>query len=125
MQQVPRPCALIANGFGYTRGDWEKVVGSMVALPQADRARPSLDYLATNFPEKNRPKSVIVPGKAQVSIQGMDGAVARLAAARSARDRRRRDLVDRQWANVLGRVDPKTGEMKEFPLKTPGPARTA
>ena len=25
-----------------------------------------------------------------------------------------------QWANVLGRVDPKTGDLKEFPLKTPG-----
>ena len=24
-----------------------------------------------------------------------------------------------QWSNVLGRVDPKTGAMKEFPLKTP------
>ena len=28
---------LMTNGFGYTRADWEKVVGSMVALPQPDR----------------------------------------------------------------------------------------
>src|SRR4051812_48936950 len=54
--------ALVANGFGYTRADWDKVVGSMVALPQPDRDTV-IGYLATHFPEKNRPKSVIVPGK--------------------------------------------------------------
>src|SRR6188508_854949 len=57
--------ALITGGFGYTRADWEKVVGSMVAIPQPDRD-VALAYLATHFPEKGRPKSVIVPGKVQV-----------------------------------------------------------
>jgi cytochrome c5 len=56
---------LITNGFGYTRADWDKVVGSMVAIPQPDRDAV-IGYLAANFPEKNRPKSVIVPGKVQV-----------------------------------------------------------
>src|SRR5690348_11057464 len=28
---------LVVNGFGYTRADWEKVIGSMVAIPQPDR----------------------------------------------------------------------------------------
>jgi len=111
--------ALLTGGFGYTRADWEKVVGSMVALPQGDR-ETVLTYLATNFPEKNRPKSVIVPGKAQVSFKEWivptlgsrphdplatpDGAI----------------WWTGQWANVLGRVDPRNGDLKEFPLKTAG-----
>src|SRR4051812_2288578 len=60
--------ALITGGFGYTRADWEKVVGSMVALPQPDRDTV-IGYLATHFPEKNRPKSIIVPGTVQVSFK--------------------------------------------------------
>lgn len=111
--------ALVTNGFGYTRADWDKVVGSMVALPRADHDA-IIAYLGTHFPEKNRPKSVIVPGKVQVSFKEWivpslgsrphdplatdDGAI----------------WWTGQWANVLGRVDPKSGDLKEFPLKTPG-----
>src|ERR1044071_10096945 len=49
---------LITNGFGYSRGDWEKVIGSMVAIPQPDRDTV-LAYPATPVPQKGRPKSRI------------------------------------------------------------------
>ena len=44
----------------------------------------------------------------------MERAHARLAPARSAGGSRRIDLVHRAMANVLGRLDPKTGEIKEY-----------
>jgi virginiamycin B lyase len=124
-EQVQATCSkchslgLIVNGFGYSRGDWEKVVGSMVAIPQPDR-EAVLTYLSTHFPEKGRPKSVIVPGKTQISFK--EWVVPSLGS-------RPHDPLATpdgaiwwtgQWANVLGRVDPKSGDLKEFPLKTPG-----
>ena len=111
--------ALIANGFGYTRADWDKVIGSMVAMPPADR-ETVLGYLATHFPERNRPKSVIVPGTVQVSFKEW------IVPSLGSRPHDPLSTPDGaiwwtgQWANVLGRVDPRNGDIKEFLLKTPG-----
>ena len=51
--------------------------------------------------------------------QAVGCADARLAPARPARHQGRRDLVDRAVSNVLGRIDPKTGAIREYTLKTP------
>ena len=73
-------------------------------------------YLAKNFPERPRPAAVIIPGSAKVTIKEWivptpgsrphdplataDGAI----------------WYTGQFANVLGRLDPKTGRIKEYPL---------
>jgi len=44
---------------------------------------------------------------------------ARIAAARSAGLSRRHHLLGGMWGNVIGHVDPKTGALKEIPIKTP------
>jgi len=109
---------LVVNSGGYTREGWETLYSSMVAAPAADRAVLS-DYLGKNFPEKPRPPAVLIPGSASVSIK--EWVVPSLGS-------RPHDPIATpdgaiwwtgQWANVLGRLDPKTGAMKEFPLKTP------
>ena len=41
----------ITNSFGFTREEWPRLFGSMVALPK-DQADTIADYLAKNFPEK-------------------------------------------------------------------------
>jgi virginiamycin B lyase len=111
--------ALITGGFGYARADWDKVIGSMVALPAADHAA-IVSYLAAHFPEKNRPKPVLVPGPVQVSFKEW------IAPSLGSRPHDPLATADGaiwwtgMWANVLGRVDPKSGDLKEFPLKTPG-----
>ena len=110
--------SMITNSWGNTREGWEQLFGTMVALP-ADRSRAIADYLAKNFPEKPQPKAVVIPGPAKVSIK--EWVVPSLGS------RPHDPLAARdgslwwtgQWANVLGRLDPKTGQMKEFPLKTP------
>ncbi len=109
---------LVVNSGGGTREDWEKLFTSMVEPPPADRAIIA-DYLAKNFPEKPRPKAVLIPGSASVSIKEW------VAPTLGSRPHDPLATPDGSiwwtgmWANVLGRLDPKTGAMKEFPLKTP------
>lgn len=108
----------VANSWGHSTAEWEQVFGSMVALPP-ERRRVIAEYLGAHFPEKPQPKAVLIPGPAQVSIQ--EWLVPSLGS-------RPHDPLwshdgsiwwTGQWANVLGRLDPKSGRMKEFPLRTP------
>ncbi len=110
---------LIASSGGFTKQGWEELIGTMVPLPPAQRSEVS-DYLAQHFPEQPRPKPVVLHGNVQVTIRewnapslgsrphdpepGPDGSI----------------WWTGMFANVLGRVNPKTGEIKEFALTTPG-----
>jgi virginiamycin B lyase len=77
------------------------------------------DYLIKNFPERSRPPAAIIDGPVKADIRMWD--VPTLGS-------RPHDPLAAsdgslwwtgQWANVLGRLDIKSGAMKEFPLKTP------
>jgi len=110
---------LIANSGGYTRQGWEELFATMVALPPAEKTEIA-EYLAKNFPEQPRPKPVVIPGAVRVTMRewnapslgsrphdpepGPDGSIWRTG----------------MFANVIGRVNPKTGDLKEYPLKTAG-----
>lgn len=104
---------------GYSAQDWRNNVDMMVnvgsALPK-DEVAEVVAYLARNFPEKPKPPAVLIPGSAKVSIEEWvvptpgsrphdplatpDGAI----------------WYTGQFANVLGRLDPKTHQIKEYPL---------
>jgi len=108
----------VANSWGYSREAWETLYGSMVEVPRDQRAVLS-DYLAKNYPEKPRPGAVVIPGNVTINIK--EWVVPSLGS-------RPHDPLATpdgaiwwtgQWANVLGRLDPKTGAMKEYPLQTP------
>jgi virginiamycin B lyase len=108
-------------GGGYTARGWGTVMRMMsnqgLNLSSEQLAEVS-DYLVKNYPEKPRPAGVLVTGPIQVSIKAWqvptpgsrphdplattDGAL----------------WYSGQMANVLGRLDPKTGQFKEYPLKT-------
>jgi len=110
---------LIASSGGFTKQGWDDLVGTMVQLPN-DQKAPVAEYLAKNFPEQPRPPAVVVPGPVRISIKewnvpslgsrphdpepGPDGTI----------------WWTGMFANVLGRFDPKTGEFKEYPAKTSG-----
>jgi virginiamycin B lyase len=110
---------LIANSGGFTRQGWEELVGTMVQLPN-DQKAPVAEYLAKSFPEQPRPPAVVIPGPVSVTIKewnvptlgsrphdpepGPDGTI----------------WWTGMFANVLGRFDPRTGEFKEYPAKTAG-----
>jgi len=112
------PLSNITNSRGYTRQGWDDLTKGMIALP-AGLKDPVLEYLGTQFPRKPGPEPAVVPGATTVSIrEWMVPTLGQrphdpLAAADGS------IWWTGQWANVLGRLDPKTGEMKEFPLKTP------
>src|SRR6266498_2230042 len=107
---------------GYTQEGWRNSIHMMLnvgaTLPQ-DEIEPVSQYLAKHFPERPKPDAVVIPWSVQVAIKewvvptpgsrphdplaAPDGAI----------------WYTGQFANVLGRLDPQTGQMTEYPLKTP------
>ena len=106
---------LIANSPGYTREGWEELSSSMVALP-SNQADVIAGYLATHFPVRPVPEAVVIPGPVDVSITEW------LAPTLGSRPHDPLAAADGsiwwtgQFASKLGRVDPTTGAMREFPL---------
>jgi virginiamycin B lyase len=105
----------VTNSAGYTREGWNALVSTMIALPK-DQADVVDGYLATHFPPKNARQPRIVPGDISVKITEW---IAPTPGQRS------RDPIEApdgsiwwtgMYGNLVGRLDPKTGEMKEFPL---------
>jgi virginiamycin B lyase len=108
-------------GSGYDAAGWKTVMRMMTnhGVPVApDQVGPMTDYLAKTYPVKGRPDAVIVPGPVKVSMKAWQAATpgARPHDPMAAKDGSL--WYTGQMANVLGRVDPKTGKVKEYPLKT-------
>ena len=110
---------LIANSGGYTRQGWEELFGTMVLLPNDQKAQVA-EYLAKNFPEQPRPSAVVIPGPVNISIK--EWSVPTLGSRPHDPEPGPGGTIwwTGMFANVLGRFDPKTGEFKEYPAKTPG-----
>src|SRR3989304_2163604 len=122
-QMVQTLCAgchnlnMITTGWGYDKKGWEEVIASMVTLPPETRETVT-SYLGQHFSAKTRPATVVVPGTARVQFK--EWVVPSLGS-------RPHDPLAASdgsvwwtgmWSNKLGRVDPKTGAIKEFALKT-------
>jgi len=108
-------------GNGYTPDGWQTVIDMMqnigAEIPP-DRKADVRDYLVANWPEKPKPKAVVIPGPVKIEFKSWpvptpgsrphdplatpDGAI----------------WWSGQSANKLGRLDPGTGEMKEFKLRS-------
>jgi virginiamycin B lyase len=109
-------------GAGYTAKGWRTVMRMMinqgVPIP-SDRLRVMTEYLIKNFPEKPKPAGVVVPGPAKVSMKQWQVPTpgSRPHDPLAARDGSL--WYTGQMANVLGRIDPRSGKIREYPLKTP------
>jgi len=108
--------------IGYTAEGWLTVVRMMqnFAAPVAAEDWPAVtSYLMKNFPERERPKAALLSGSARADIKIWD--------VPTQGSRPHDPLATRdgaiwwtgQLANKLGRLDPKTGAMREYVLKTP------
>lgn len=108
---------LIANSGGYSRQEWTDLFSTMVVLNDAQKSQIG-DYLAQHFPEKPRPKPVVLDGPARVNIR--EWTAPTLGSRPHDPEPGPNGTIwwTGMFANVLGRLDPKTGEMKEYPLKT-------
>ena len=106
---------LIVNSAGYTQDGWQELFDSMVELP-SEEVDVAAKYLAANFPVSPAPEAVVIPGSVEVSIREW------MAPSRGSRPHDPLAAADGsvwwtgQWSSKLGRVDPATGAIKEFPL---------
>ncbi len=108
-------------GTGYTAQGWDTVFRMMtnhgVAIAP-EQIGPMKAYLVKTYPVQGRPAAVVIPGAAKVSMKAWPAATpgSRPHDPMAARDGSL--WYTGQMANVLGRLDPKTGKVKEYPLKT-------
>src|SRR5450759_5110262 len=108
-------------GSGYTPEGWRTVLRMMAnqgAPVPADQVEPIREYLTKSFPEKGKPAGVVIPGPAKISFKAWQAPTpgSRPHDPLAARDGSL--WYTGQMANLLGRLDPKTGKIKEYPLKT-------
>ena len=111
----------VANSGGYDHQGWQLTVERMVT--DGAKVPPSqipvvVDYLVTAFPEQPRPPAVLISGSARATIKEWD------VPTKGSRPHDPLATPDGMiwytgmYANLLGRLDPKTGQIKEFPLNT-------
>lgn len=107
----------ITRSSGYSRAGWDELTATMIDLSgDAETHAAILDYLADHFPPSDRRASTQVPGELDIAFQ--EWTVPTLG-------QRSRDPIEAvdgtiwwagQWGNLVGRIDPLTGEMQEYPL---------
>ena len=107
----------IARSSGYTRDGWKELIGTMVDLSGSPSELDAIaQYLATHFPPNSKRAPKLAPGKARIAFK--EWTVPTLG-------QRSRDPIEAadgsiwwagQWGNLIGRIDPATGAMKEYPL---------
>ena len=107
---------------GYDPAGWNMLQHMMqnMGAPVAPEDWPAITtYLAKNFPERPRPPAAHVPGPVQASIKLWD--------VPTIGSRPHDPLATKdgaiwwtgQLANKLGRIDPRTGAIREYLLKSP------
>ena len=107
----------LTRSSGYSRDDWQALTATMVDLSTDTRRHNlMLDYLAKIFPPNTRRKAVLVDGSARITFKEW---------VTPTLGQRSRDPVEApdgsiwwagQWGNLLGRIDPADGSMREFAL---------
>jgi virginiamycin B lyase len=107
---------MISASSGYTRAQWDELIATMISLPDEQKTEV-LNYLAQRYPPANNPRPArIVGGPVQVSFR--EWVAPQLG-------QRARDPVEApdgsiwwvgQRSNTIGRLDPRSGEMREWLL---------
>ena len=108
-------------GTGYTEEGWYTVLRMMTnhGVNVPPEKMPSLvAYLEKTYPVRGRPEAVVVPGPNKVTMHAWEVPTpgSRPHDPMAARDGSL--WYTGQMANVLGRIDPKTRTIREYPLKT-------
>ena len=111
------PVNQITRSLGYTREGWKELVATMIDLSKTPEEQNKIaDYLATNFPPNSKRAPKLVSGDAKIAFK--EWTVPTLG-------QRSRDPIEApdgsiwwvgQWSDLIGRIDPKTGEMREYAL---------
>jgi len=112
----------ITNSVGYTVAGWKNTIAMMrnagADVPD-DKVDMIVNYLAKNFPEKPSPAPALIPGNVEVSFQEWK------VPTQGARPHDPLAAPDGTiWftghmANLLGHIDPKSGEIQEYHTNIP------
>jgi len=107
----------ITRSSGYTAADWTALMDTMIDLSASPQEQNDIArYLAAHFPPNDDRAPVLVPGDAAIDFE--EWVVPTLG-------QRSRDPIQAadgtiwwagQWGNLIGRIDPITGAMTEYPL---------
>jgi virginiamycin B lyase len=106
----------ITRSSGYTREGWQELIRTMLDVSGNPAGATLTQYLTTHFPAKTHLQPTLVPGEASITFRAWK--VPTLG-------QRARDPVQApdgsiwwvgQWANVLGRINPDTGDIREYTL---------
>ena len=107
---------------GYTADGWNTLQHMMqnLATPISAEDWPTVTaYLIKAFPERPRPAAAVVPGPVEASIKLWDVPTLGSRPHDPVATRDGAIWWTGQLVNKLGRVDPKTGTIREYTLKTP------
>jgi virginiamycin B lyase len=106
----------ISRTAGYSSPEeWRRVFSTMVNLGD-EQATTIANYLAEHFPEDPARRPTLVPGRVEIEITEWTTPTP---------GQRTRDPIEApdgsvwwtgMWAGLIGRLDPNTGEMKEYTL---------
>ena len=105
----------VFNSTGYDRAGWKHVIDAMIALPAA-QADQVTSYLAANFPPRHDRMPTRVAGAETVKVTEF---VAPTLGQRVRDPLEARDGAiwwTGMFASLVGRMDPQTGEMREYRL---------
>ena len=108
---------MITQSSGYTRDGWKELTSTMIDFGRVpDQQAAITQYLAEHFPPNTRHAAKIVPGSREITFK--EWVMPTLG-------QRSRDPIQAQdgtiwwvgqFGNLIGRLDPRTGEMKEWVL---------
>src|SRR3546814_340943 len=111
------PASQITRSSGYTQAVWSELTATMIDLSGNPELREEITgYLAVHFPPNQRKAARPVSGRAQIAFK--EWQVPSLG-------QRSRDPIEApdgtiwwagQWGNLIGKIDPVTGAMAEYPL---------
>jgi len=106
----------IAASSGYSEDHWRRLIATMVDLSGTEEEKTITAYLAEHFPPNDRRAAKLVSGNMEIVLTEW---------VTPTLGQRARDPVEApdgsvwwagQWGNLIGRIDPRTGEMKEYAL---------
>ena len=106
----------ITRSSGYTREGWRELIGTMMNLSGTPAGETITKYLATHFPAKSDLQPNLVRGDSSITFR--EWTVPTLG-------QRSRDPVQApdgsiwwagMWANLIGRIDPASGQITEYTL---------
>ena len=107
---------------GYTPAGWNMIQHMMQNMGAAIAPEdwPAVTaYLTKNFPEKPRPPAAVIAGPVQVSIKLWDVPTLGSRPHDPLATKDGAIWWSGQLSNKLGRIDPKTGAIREYTLTTP------